>query len=92
MLTSLTKYGVIDSGPAAQRESTVFQKLYDTIFYGGYLAASERALRDTVSRYARGNIALQFKRYLTADQLHDLHIDGDKAAKRLAKRIDRATR
>ena len=70
----------------------MLHKLYDAVFYGGYLAASERSVRDTVSRYARGNIALQFKRYLTADQLRDLHIQGDKASERLAKCVDRATR
>ncbi len=68
----------------------MFSRLYDKIFYNGYLAASERAVEDIVARYARGNVSIQFKRYLTADKLHALHVDGDKAAKSLAKRVAKA--
>jgi hypothetical protein len=70
----------------------VFRKVYDLVFYGGYLAASEAAVDDVVARYSRGNIAIQFKRYLAYENgtIQALRKMGDRAARSLARRIGRS--
>lgn len=71
------------------REAEVFRRVYDQIFYGGYLAASEAAIDDVITRYSRGNIAIQLKRFLSYDNgsIQSLRKKGDRAARRLARRV-----
>lgn len=71
------------------QEAEVFRRVYDRIFYGGYLAASDAAIDDVIARYTRRNIAIQFKRFLSYDNgsIQALRKMGDRAARRLARRI-----
>ena len=71
----------------------MFRKVYDQVFYGGYLAASEAAIDDVVARYSRGNIAIQLKRFLSYDNgtIQTLRIMGDRAARRLARRFGQSS-
>ena len=80
----------VSSRPRPQ-EVEVFRKVYDQVFYGGYLTASEAAIDDVVARYSRGNIAIQLKRFLSYDNgtIQSLRIMGDRAAGRLARRFGR---
>jgi hypothetical protein len=62
-------------------------KIYDKVFYNGYLAACELAVQDIVARYARGNVLVQDRRFMSELERLALQKAADKAAKRLAIRI-----
>ncbi len=68
----------------------MLRKLVDRIFWGGYEAADMGSAAKIVARYARGNISIQFGRYLTQEKMERLCADGDRAAARLAERTRRA--
>lgn len=76
----------------AQRVLILLSKLFDRLLYGGYRAELDSAADDIVARYSRGSIALQLKRFMMPDDTEALHEAGDKAAKRLAKRVGGARR
>ena len=66
--------------------------LIDKFLYRGYKAADLASTARVVARYARGNTSVQLGRYLNSDKADKLRQLGDKAAKRLSDRVDRATR
>ena len=80
----------VDNGPPLSRNINVLRKLIDHFLFGGYEAADRASDKRVVSRYVRGNTSIQFGRYLDKPKLEKLLSDGDRAAKRLAKRARRA--
>ena len=67
----------------------LFRKILDQILYGGYQAKLDAAKDDIVARYSRGSITVQFKRFMMSDDADALHAAGNKAARRLARRVGR---
>ena len=70
----------------------MFAKFIDKLLHGNYRAEFDSATDDIVARYSRGSITVQFKRFMMADDAEALHKAGDKAAKRLARRVARASK
>lgn len=73
-----------------KRKYNVFHKLIDKIFFGGYEAADRESGRRAVARFSRGNTSVQLGRYMDSAKLEKMKADGDRAAKRLARRAKRA--
>ena len=87
---ALTLHIPIANGPRPERIANVLRKFIDIIFFGGFEAADSKSAGRVIARYARGNISIQFGRYLSEKKLEKLFADGDRAAARLAKRAKRA--
>lgn len=87
---ALTSNSLVASGARPERTAIMLRRLIDKLFFGGYEAADKGSASKVVARFARGNISIQFDRYLTAERLEKLQSDGDKAAARLAGRAKRA--
>jgi hypothetical protein len=63
----------------------MLQKIHSWFTLADYAHASERATRQVVKRYTRGNVSTQNGWYLNEADLSDLSERGDEAAARLRK-------
>ena len=66
---------------------TVLSNLIGKLLFRSRDAARGETIRQIVARYSRGNTSVQFGRYLNEADLQRLHAKGDKAFKRLSKRV-----
>ena len=64
----------------------MFRKFVNWLTLHEYEREKQEAFRDVVSRFTRGNIAIQEGRFLDSSELRELGAEGDAAAARLRLR------